>query len=113
MSRLGNEIELARLGRALKSLQRVVLRGRHLLFFDVAATAVNTPSPTGLGNGARFHAVPFQCKISGLSKPPTAHAFAADVAIPHGANLRVPFRPSSRRTAERVDGETAARERCP
>src|SRR5712692_2766818 len=59
---------------------RAGFRTAHAFVLDVAPTAVNTPSPTGLGNGARFHAVPFQCKISGLSKPPTAHAFAADVA---------------------------------
>jgi hypothetical protein len=47
---------------------------------DVAATAVNTPDRRERGNGARFHAVPFQCKISGLSEAPTAHAFAPDVA---------------------------------
>src|SRR5215472_82182 len=53
----------------------------HAFVLDVAATAVKTPRPTGLGNGARFHAVPFQCKISGRSGPtPTAHAFPADVA---------------------------------
>src|SRR6266700_6106998 len=59
---------------------RAGFRTAHAFVLDVAATAVNTPSPTGLGNGARFHTVPFQCKISGLSSPPTAHAFAADVA---------------------------------
>src|SRR6266704_5346986 len=48
---------------------------------DVAATPRNTPTRRELGNGACFHTVPFQCKISGLSSsPPTAHAFAADVA---------------------------------
>src|SRR6266705_2445974 len=59
---------------------RAGFRTAHAFVLDVAATAVNTPSPTGLGNGARFHAVPFQCKISGLSSPPTAHAPPGNVA---------------------------------
>src|SRR5215467_11191590 len=61
----------------------------HAFVLDVAATPVNAPSPTVAGSGAIFHALPFQCKISGVSRPPenrrekkpTAHAFDADVAV--------------------------------
>src|SRR5215467_12959023 len=80
---------------------RAGFRTAHAFVLDVAATAVNTPSPTELGNRARFHAVPFQRKISGLSKPvkPTAHAFAADVAATPNSSPSAGPGTGTRRTA--------------